>query len=249
MSDDQSARHTTIDEVDDELEQDSSANETRLRQSIRQLAADLVHDILAAVASASAAELGELIRYADDHGNHDDAPRLGVDRVASRSAGVASGTNHTRAADSAIATVPRERSLQFGAPMPDPLWKRRGLSGGIDGSVQVPDRQPGIDARAQLAPNDPFDITSPHELLASTDEPPQQPVASSDSTEVPQEQARSASLPSLLQQPATESTTALMEGDSDAASERRPKVVLRAGERLLSATGSGVVIGRERRER
>src|ERR1700736_2219528 len=64
MSDDQSARQTTVGETGDELEEDPSAGETDLRRTIRDLAGSLVHDILAAVASASAAELGELIRLA-----------------------------------------------------------------------------------------------------------------------------------------------------------------------------------------
>jgi hypothetical protein len=46
---------------------------------------------------------------------------------------------------------------------------------------------------------------------------------------------------------ATDSSITLSASDAEAASERRPKVVLREGERLLSATGSGVVIRRERR--
>jgi hypothetical protein len=104
-------------------------------------------------------------------------------------------------------------------------------------------RSEDFDRKAPAGPADPFDITSPSELLASPDEIlPQAPEAPS--------RDLSAQPPTPIpieSRPARDSSTALRDADADAASERRPKVVLREGERLLSATGSGIVIRRERR--
>jgi hypothetical protein len=238
MIDDQSARQTTVGETDDELGEDRDAGDGNLQQAIRALAADLVHDILAAVASASAAELGELIRFAQQNRARDSA-HSNLDRAAPRPADPRPGASFDHAAPE-VSSGQRERA-----------WKPRAIPrGGERSGPQRAAREAEVDLMAHAGPSDPFDITSPHELLASTDEPSvQPPQASADSPDRSQDLPRSTALPSLLQQPATESSTALVEGDSDAASERRPKVVLRAGERLLSATGSGVVIGRERRER
>jgi hypothetical protein len=247
MSDDQSARQTTVDETGDELEEGSSADETDLRRTIRDLAANLVHDILAAVASASAAELGELIRLAPRDRGQDGAQSSldGTARLANETSRV-----HREAMRSELTSSPREGGRSAGGDVSGFPWKRRAVTPRDDRlAQQAPIRQREADARAQPATHDPFDITSPHELLASTDELSPQPQATADSTDGSHEAPRPTALPSLLQQPATESSTALVESDSDAASERRPRVVLRAGERLLSATGSGVVIGRERRER
>jgi hypothetical protein len=116
--------------------------------------------------------------------------------------------------------------------------ERRGELGAMSGTAaENAARQPPT---LPPLPNDPFDITSPSELLASTDEPPRQgtlarpPPAEASHTDLPH--------------PA-ESVTSLLDTSSDkeVSSERRPRVVLREGERLLSATGSGVVFRRERR--
>jgi hypothetical protein len=97
---------------------------------------------------------------------------------------------------------------------------------------------------------DPFAITSPGEILASElsdagkDRPRSVP-HQAESGGSPSEMSpapQQATLPAILQGAASPSA-----GDREAESERRPKIVLREGERLLSATGSGVVIRRDRR--
>jgi len=107
------------------------------------------------------------------------------------------------------------------------------------------EKEEGTERRAAL-PADPFDITSPGELLASPDEI--SPSARETSLPEVHEQPPTPQAPAPTEaRPAADSATALRDVESDAASERRPKVVLRAGESILSATGSGVVIRRERR--
>ena len=96
-----------------------------------------------------------------------------------------------------------------------------------------------------ISPQSPFDITSPSDLLATVQ-------ALGRRLPLAEESAATAAYlapaptpqlpPTLADPPAPPSTT-----DIEAASERRPRVVLREGERLLSATGSGVVIRRDRR--
>ncbi|MDP9149048.1 MAG: hypothetical protein M3O36_03780 [Myxococcota bacterium] len=93
--------------------------------------------------------------------------------------------------------------------------------------------------------HDPFDITMPSELLASTEET-KQGRSDGGTTAGATGQAYVAEprlLPRLLSTPASPAAG----DDAEAESERRPKVVLREGERLLKGTGSGVVIRRERR--
>lgn len=98
-----------------------------------------------------------------------------------------------------------------------------------------------------MSPQSPFDITSPGDLLAtvqalgrrvpSVEEnaaPMAPPPAPQSAPELP---------PAVAAAPPAPPSTS----DIEAASERRPRVVLREGEHLLSATGSGVVIRRDRR--
>jgi hypothetical protein len=119
----------------------------------------------------------------------------------------------------------------------------------MSGSESEPEPKP------PMVPHSPFDITSPGALLASPDEvlPRTHEPRPRDLTDLapaaPKESVPAAEThvaPAPIG-PAADSSTTLRDADADAASERRPKVVLRAGERLLSATGSGVVIRRERR--
>ena len=126
----------------------------------------------------------------------------------------------------------------------------------------------GPDTIPSLGSLDPFDITSPGELLASAGSHPSpaevldritanfdrasaaavqaaQPSRSaSPSKESPRPDDSEPTLPSA--RAPTESGPGAP-SDQETASERRPRVVLREGERLLSGTGSGVVIRRARR--
>jgi hypothetical protein len=140
-------------------------------------------------------------------------------------------------ADSVAAQLPneaRKRRADAHEHRPSPAGKTRGMW------ITLADNAANErEASSPPLPNDPFDITSPMELLASTDDPSPRPAA------VHEPPAR---MPSILEHPRpAESVTSLVDGDKEAASERRPTVVLREGEHLLSATGSGVVIRRERR--
>jgi hypothetical protein len=96
-----------------------------------------------------------------------------------------------------------------------------------------------------MSPQSPFDITSPGDLLATVQALGRRlPFGEESSAQAAPAPASTPELPSMLMAPppAPPSTS-----DIEAASERRPRVVLREGERLLSSTGSGVVIRRDRR--
>jgi hypothetical protein len=177
------------------------AAHAQLGSRIRELVGNLMRDVLAALATASATDIAELLARSGD-------------------------VSWKRAA--------RARATQrYSPPRSVPA------SG---------DPNDDADTKPPVVPADPFDITSPGQLLASPDailprtletpilDPPIQ--AASPAPVAP---------PAAEREAEPESSTALRDADADAASERRPKVVLRAGERLLSATGSGVVIRRERR--
>ena len=182
-----------------------NAAHAQLRPRIRELVGNLMRDVLAALATASATDIAELLARSGD-------------------------VSWKRAA--------RARATQrYAPPQSVPA-----LSESNDDS----------DTKPPALPADPFDITSPGQLLASPDAilprtletpfldlPVQAPIQPPSSAPV--------GPPTAEKEAEPESSTALRDVDADAASERRPKVVLRAGERLLSATGSGVVIRRERR--
>ena len=178
-----------------------NAAHAQLGPRIRELVGSLMRDVLAALATASATDIAELLARSGD-------------------------VSWKRAA--------RARATQRYAP-PQPV---QALSDPNDDS----------DTKPPAVPTDPFDITSPGQLLASPDailpRTLQTPIL-----DLPIQAASPAPVGPLAteREAEPESSTALRDVDGDAASERRPKVVLRAGERLLSATGSGVVIRRERR--
>jgi hypothetical protein len=97
-----------------------------------------------------------------------------------------------------------------------------------------------------MTPHSPFDITSPGDLLASVQVLGRRGPLDDNSAQQPAARVPSAAADYLTATPATPPAPPST-SDIEAASERRPRVVLREGERLLSATGSGVVIRRERR--
>ncbi|MDP9002652.1 MAG: hypothetical protein M3O46_21390 [Myxococcota bacterium] len=219
MSADQSAEQMTSNDNAEELREDQADTRgTELRRRMRELVADLMRDVLVAVTAASPAEIGELIEDAETNRHRNEAAS-------------AARAGDDRPGDSL--NIPSKARMRSGNS------DRRNGSGEIEeGRVALIPHESWA-----LSSNDPFDITSPSELLASTDEPHPAPEFVAPA-ELPGDVTSDASI-----EPApspTESATALPQ-DKDAASERRPRIVLREGEILLSATGSGVVIRRERR--
>jgi hypothetical protein len=198
------------------------ADVAKLGPRIRRLVDDLIRDLLGAITAASAADIGEVIGIMAEHRRLESMrPR-------------------------------RPERAETSAPSPG----RNGIS---RAGSRTPIRAPGTAQRADegerqrpsLVPHSPFDITSPGDLLASVmmhatppaeeRDRPQSPEAA---TAASDRRANRAPSPLLEQSPAVPPPSA---ADIEAASERRPRVVLREGERLLSASGSGVVIRRERR--
>ena len=227
MSSDRPGRQTTVLETDVGLAQE--ADFAKLQRRVRTLVRELMREVLAAVAMASPAEIGELMR---DRPERKSVALDHVPAVIPLVSAIPSSSNGSRApsmrAQPAARRTPRLRS-------------RRDLG----------DTAPAHDARKDavslVLQQDPFAITSPGELLASGVSEPQvdtserrahpQPIALASEKPAPQAVA-----PSLLEPPAPPPPS-----DKVVESERRPRIVLREGERLLSATGSGVVIRRERR--
>jgi hypothetical protein len=256
MSANQLARHITVRGIDEGVDEDhSDAGETELRGRIRELVTDLVHEVLGAMAAASAREIGELIVSA--------GPSREPDSSSSRAHRAPGRADAQRSG----AEAPSARGSRPARGRPSYRTEQRHVAGPA-GSEHA------HDTKSPPSHSDPFDITSPGELLASTGEtssrPRTQPLPSSDAVAggppngaavssdaaaaavadltlaAPARRDLSAATPFVQPSPA-DSSTALVDSDREAASERRPTVVLRAGERLLSATGSGVVIRRERR--
>lgn len=218
MNPDESARHARVSERDlsRELPRDrddgaDTRDAAQLGQQIRELARNLMRDVLGVVATASATEIGELISKAGD---------VSLKRATAKAAR-AYGRSTLRRVEPVLPAAEREAEER-------------------EAEEEEADRRPSL-------PADPFDITSPSALLASPDEIlPRAPEAEAPPPEAHEQAPPPAPTP-VETRPAADSATALRDVESDAASERRPKVVLRAGERILAATGSGVVIRRERR--
>ena len=234
MSSDRPGRQTTVLETDVGLAR--KADLAKLQRRVRTLVRELMREVLTAVAMASPAEIGELMRARPERRSF----ALGsAPAVAPLVSAVRSSGNGSRTPSVQSETAP---------PRSTRLRARRHLA----------DHAPPVhasrkDTAAVIMQQDPFAITSPGELLASggpererreheaeTAErrPPRQPVALAAETPAAPEPV----LPSLLETPAPSPSS-----DKVVESERRPRIVLREGERLLSATGSGVVIRRERR--
>ena len=138
-----------------------------------------------------------------------------------------------------IAVVANERPKRNGVVRSGPRSTPR---------VTASSRRQGAErSRPSMAPQSPFDITSPGDLLATVQAMGRRVLAVEENAAPPPAAAAAPpsapELPPTLAAPPAPSSTS----DIEAASERRPRVVLREGERLVSATGSGVVIRRDRR--
>jgi hypothetical protein len=155
------------------------------------------------------------------------------------------------------------RGRLLGAPLRTTPTRQSG-AGSMNGRHSRQRREESERPSRAPLPHSPFDITSPGELLASTSALSSLQAKTADMPKAEASQAavhvrplvasidsgadtNSRTGPMPASAPTTENVVALSATDSEAASERRPRVVLREGERLLSATGSGVVIRRERR--
>jgi len=237
MSADPSASQTSIREL--RARRSARARDLELRKRIGELVSELMRDILGLVVSGSAAEIGELLESAA-HPRSQSGEGRETFRAASRG---------------------RRRSTNALAFAQD-----RGEAG----------------RRPSMAPNSPFDITSPGELLASPDilsrveqalpatrhegtDAPTPAVAEAEPAAAaapnltpapaepqPPDPPPPGRAPSLLEPPAptrrraAAAPAAAADAEAEAESERRPRIVLREGEQLVSATGSGVVIRRAR---
>ena len=202
----------------------SPVDVAKLGRHLRGLVDGLMRDMLAAITAASAAEIEVVIG----------------DLAASRR------LERTRpqrpARDEARPVSPRHNGVARAA------GRAPGRALGSEQRTEGGDRP-----RLSQMPQSPFDITSPGDLLASVmmhaaapAEERARPQISEPAAAPPAPRPDRASSPLLAHGPASPPAVPSA-ADIEAASERRPRVVLREGERLLSATGSGVVIRRERR--
>jgi hypothetical protein len=150
---------------------------------------------------------------------------------------VARGLEQDRARTAPAHAAPRRRMATRTIASPTP--QRTAIGG-----ERPENRRDAVSSPSSPPQDERFDITSPGALLGSTDELAAQPTPAERSQHEPHEKPAPQTPES---NPAREPAQVLVANDKEAASERRPTVVLREGERLLSATGSGVVIRRERR--
>ncbi len=263
MSADHAGRKTTVRRAGEQPAKDwASADFAQLRPRIYALVQDLMRGVLAAVVTASPAEIGELIRSAGQSRGKEGA-LLRFDRAARAVQGAP-------AASSAVfedrTPISPGREAPPGAEERASALKRNAAKRSLNrqGIKRTSDSIDDGDSRqTAVGLHDPFDITSPGELLASSDaQPAPAETQAKNSTSLDRSPADDApAAPAEEQGKSDESLSNLLDDvpkraptptpvvalDSDAASERRPRVVLREGERLLSATGSGVVIRRARR--
>jgi hypothetical protein len=264
MSADHAARKTTVRRAGEQPAKDRAvADFAQLRPRIHALVHDLMRGVLAAFVAASPAEIAELIRAAgQSRGSRGTSWRF--DRAAKAVNGA------TQAAPRSIFehVSPEDQLAAEGRPssVKRNAAKRAAIRETLHGGVHAFGRSEndGRDAMPPLGSHDPFDITSPGELLASSGsrtapvEAPSQTLSSPDGEVgegapsapiVEQSQPKEGTLSNWLEAPPKRAAmdAPVVAIAPEAASERRPRVVLREGERLLSATGSGVVIRRARR--
>jgi hypothetical protein len=264
MSADQSARQTSIRRVGEFLTK--GTGDAELRRRVRQLVDELLRGMIHAILSAQAAELGDLVRgFESGRYRPRASSAVRATPVASEARGP-SAKARSNAKPSGRGKVPAKGRDAF----------ERGRAP-RERAERAERADEGHDGRSATAPHDPFDITSPSELLESTGGP-----ASTSRAEVALEISSAADgtaaatadggaaaagvfhgsnavdLPSAPRKSAREGSASraksrppkpsggFLDAETSAESERRPRIVLREGERLLSATGSGVVIRRAR---
>jgi len=263
--------------------------EAELRRRVHELVDELMRRVIGAMLAGSPAELAQLMGALQQRSGGAAAQRATAARsepAESRGAGRAHGAR----VGSPAAAAERRPAKRGHAHAP-------GRTAARDGRDHL--RPAAAEARPSVLPHSPFDITSPGELLASTEAPrsaltlasarelpslletpsvrqaaadrdAHAPAASSGRADAaqtdegpgpaaPSSATREARLDAArtLEAPpararraaraAAAAPAAAAEAEAEAESERRPKIVLREGEQLLSATGSGVVIRRARR--
>ncbi|MGA7121984.1 MAG: hypothetical protein WBY94_17885 [Polyangiaceae bacterium] len=264
MSADHAARKTTVRKTGEEPADDwAGADFAQLGPRIHALVHDLMRGVLAAFVAASPAEIGELIQRGTQN-REAAAATWRLDRAARA---VRGGSPAAPSPLEGIAPAARDEELGSDDGLKRSAGKRGRIPEAASGrarrtTARTEDASP--EARPPLGSHDPFDITSPSELLASSDNPAPSVEAQSRSSAsgdragaeggetAPANESGKPKEPSpssLLEPPAPRgaAATSVVAIDPDTSSERRPRVVLREGERLLSATGSGVVIRRARR--
>jgi hypothetical protein len=274
MSADHDARQTTVLGAGERPAKDwASADFAQLRRRIHGLVDDLMRGVLGAFVNASPAEIGELIKSVGQIRGPERADwRFGQGANAANGAAPSLDASRSRLEGELGASV--ARSPLMGAAERTSPPKRNAAQrlamrnsahreiGSFDRLEERPEDK-RRETRSTAAHN-PFDITSPGELLASvgTRTPPGESsegtaskfdYASRGIEGAPEaaavEASKPAELPAILTEPTKRRPvdSPASSSDQEAPSERRPRVVLREGERLLSATGSGVVIRRARR--
>ncbi|MDP9036899.1 MAG: hypothetical protein M3O50_19040 [Myxococcota bacterium] len=213
----QSRVHGVVEQLAEGL---AAGQHERIRRRIRDLADDLMRDMLHAICGASASELAEAMTAFEESRPERAALQRAVARMSTVERFSKTDSAHPR------------HTTQLTQAHPEESGRRE-----RERASRLP--------RPPSQTHDPFDITMPSELLASTEETKQNRSDGSGSTAATRHASgRETRLPRLLSTLATSPASA---DDAEAESERRPKVVLREGERLLKGTGSGVVIRRERR--
>jgi hypothetical protein len=264
MSADHAVRKTTVRKAGEQPAKDSAgADFAQLRPRIHALVHDLMRGVLAAFVAASPAELAELIRAAGQSRGSQGAS-FRFDRAAKAVNGATQAALRSIFED----VSPEAQLADEGRPSPTKrnAAKRAAIRETLHGGLKTFERSEDDDrdAKPPLGSHDPFDITSPGELLASSGsrtspvEAPGRTFSSPDGEGgegapsaplVEPSRPNEGPLSNLLETPPTRAAedAPVVAIAPEAASERRPRVVLREGERLLSATGSGVVIRRARR--
>ena len=204
----------------------ADGKDAKLRRQIRVLADDLMREMLRAVCAASASEIAQAISALEDTR----AERAALQRSS---------------AGARLNGRPHKTDFALALAADAALGRRAGQA---HRERATDSRDADVSPPQSHAPN-PFDITMPSELLASTDDA--KPARSDDAraaaaASTPSTEGEPRVPPRVLSASDGSSRTAAAD-EAEAASERRPKVMLREGERLLKGTGSGVVIRRERR--
>ncbi|HXN31378.1 MAG TPA: hypothetical protein VN894_05925 [Polyangiaceae bacterium] len=272
MSADHASRQTPVRTAGQRPARDwASADFAQLRQRIHALVNDLMRGVLDAFVMASPAEIGELMRSTGPTREWD-GTSFRFDHAAKATNGAVPAPAADRLEREDRPPASSGRGPRLGAeertkPLKRNAAKRTVVHDSLRGSGQSLDRleEAGRDARSSFGSHDPFDITSPSELLASAGSRTSPgeildrialsfdravgggegaPAASASEPSKPDD-PRSAPPATPPQRTPVDSPVVAI--DTGAASERRPRVMLREGERLLSATGSGVVIRRARR--
>ena len=173
MSDDHAARKTTVRRTGEEPAKDwPGADFAQLRPRIHALVHDLMRGVLAAFVAASPAEIGELMQTAGQNREGAAAPW----RLNRAPRAVRGGSTAAPSTLDGLSPAPaaRDAELESHERLKRNAGKRAGIRRAASfGATRTMARgdHASPEARPPLGSHDPFDITSPSELLASSDGP------------------------------------------------------------------------------